>query len=255
MEQILERVDTAEFIGIDFNELACQSFDTIPANIKELKFHSCTFADGGEKLFHALPSSNQLQNFEIELCPVDPEVIGSVTSNALPLKSLAIGLHYLFDENHCTWAKNICAGKDLGTVSLIGRENCFEGVTIDKWLAILDTFQQRPPLPKLNLIMDDSAEFPEDLVWKIEPFYPQEFLDGSSVEILNVLLPWSSDGWRYKFDQYYNVGTQMQRLVALKTSSYRHALLSQVIHADAKIAGLNNMTFSILKDNPDILNN
>ena len=82
MDEILTRVDVIEFVGLDFDESGCHAFEVLPPTLKELKLHSCTFADGGHGLFCGLQSDNYLENFEMELSPINPEAIAPVTPDA-----------------------------------------------------------------------------------------------------------------------------------------------------------------------------
>ncbi|KAG7358265.1 hypothetical protein IV203_014852 [Nitzschia inconspicua] len=148
IKDILQRTDTVEFIGLDFDERSCRSFKELPTNIRELKFHSCIFEDGGRTLLDALQSPNHVENFELDQCPICPKVVCSLNSHRLDIQSLAL---------------------DLRTISKSQSDS------------LKEIFRHQQTLRKLSFV---NIEHYGDDVWHSEQFSPKSFLDGSSMEVL-----------------------------------------------------------------------
>ncbi|KAG7358237.1 hypothetical protein IV203_014824 [Nitzschia inconspicua] len=248
IKDILRRTDTVEFIGLDFDERSCRSFKELPTNIRELKFHSCIFEDGGRTLLDALQSPNHVQNFEIDQCPICPKVVCSLNSHRLDIQSLALGIHYQLNENGSILLKKLCQGKQLRNVTIICREKDLRTISKSQSDSLKEIFRHQQTLRKLSFV---NIEHYEDDVWHSEQFSPKSFLDGSSMEVLFKI---KSGFYGVDRSQYFNnEELQRMRLEALNKSCLRHALLCKAIDADATIAGNYKKTFSILQDNADVL--
>ncbi|KAG7338239.1 hypothetical protein IV203_014805 [Nitzschia inconspicua] len=249
IKNILERSDTVEFIGLDFDERSCRSFKKLPANVRELKLHSCVFADGGRRLLDALQSPNHVESFELDQCPICPKVVHSLNSHLLKFRSLSLGMHYQLDENGFILTQKLCHGKHVKDVTIICRFRDGRAMTkvLSDSLKIL--FRHQQAVRKLSFVRIGS-----DVVGKrnSEQYYGKSFLEGTSLGVMSKIDYFAVKGKHCRTD-YFNHELQKQRLEAFKASYSRHAMLSKAIDADATIAGLDKKTFSILVDNADVL--
>ncbi|KAG7358231.1 hypothetical protein IV203_014818 [Nitzschia inconspicua] len=248
IKDILQRTDTVEFIGLDFDERSCRSFKELPTNIRELKFHSCIFEDGGRTLLDALQSPNHVENFELDQCPICPKIVCSLNSHGLNFQSLALGIHYQLDENGSILLRKLCQGKQLRNITIICRDRDLRTISKPQSASLKEIFRHQQTLRKLSFVK--IGDYGDD-VWHSEQFSPKSFLDGSSMEVLFEI---KSGFYGVDRSQYFNnEELQGMRLEALNKSCLCHALLCKAIDADATIAGNYRKTFSILQDNADVL--
>ncbi|KAG7341366.1 hypothetical protein IV203_023317 [Nitzschia inconspicua] len=247
IKDILQRTDTVEFIGLDFDDRSCRSFQKLPTNVRELKFHSCIFEDGGRTLLDALQSPNHVENFELDQCPICPKVVCSLNSHRLNFQSLSLGIHYQLDENGSILLKKLCQGKQLRNVTIICRYRDLRTISKPQSDSLKEIFRHQQTLRKLSFVNIGHYE----MAWHSEQFSPKSFLDGSSMEVLFKI---QSGYLRVDRSQYFiNEELQRMRLKALNKSCLRYALLCEAIDADATNAGNYKKTFSILLDNADVL--
>ncbi|KAG7341335.1 hypothetical protein IV203_023286 [Nitzschia inconspicua] len=248
IKNILERSDKVEFIGLDFDEGSCRSFKKLPANVRELKFHSCVFADGGRRLLDALQSPNHVESFELDQCPICPKVVRSLNSHLLKFRSLSLGMHYQFDEDGYILTQKLCHGKHVKDVTIIWRFR--DGMAMTKELSdsLKFLFRHQQAVRKLSIFRIGSNYVGK---LKSEKYFGKSFLEGTSLGVMSKI-DFAFKGKHFRTD-YFNHELQKQRLEAFKASYSRHAMLSKAIDADATIAGLDKKTFSILVDNADVL--
>ncbi|KAG7341338.1 hypothetical protein IV203_023289 [Nitzschia inconspicua] len=249
IKNILERSDKVEFIGLDFDEGSCRSFKKLPANVRELKFHSCVFADGGRRLLDALQSPNHVESFELDQCPICPKVVRSLNSHLLKFRSLSLGMHYQFDEDGYILTQKLCHGKHVKDVTIIWRFR--DGMAMTKELSdsLKILFRHQQAVRKLSIFRIGSNYVGK---LKSEKYFGKSFLEGTSLGVMSKIDYFAVKGKHFRTD-YFNHELQKQRLEAFKASYSRHAMLSKAIDADATIAGLDKKTFSILVDNADVL--